>query len=45
MRVQMAYSTRPPGAPDVVTVHLPDGSVRSVVDVRSTPAGIALILG
>ncbi|WP_082495086.1 DivIVA domain-containing protein [Cellulomonas sp. Leaf334] len=45
MRLQMAHSTRPPGAPDVVSVHLPDGQVRSVVDVRSTPTGIELVLG
>ena len=45
MRVQTAYSTRPPGAPDVVTVHLPDGQVRSVIDVRSTPSGVELVLG
>jgi len=45
MRLQMAHSTRPPGAPDVVTVYLPDGQARSVTDVRSTPSGIELVLG
>ncbi|WP_307724295.1 DivIVA domain-containing protein [Cellulomonas terrae] len=45
LRLQMAYTTRPPGAPDVVSVRLPDGQVRSVVDVRSTPTGIELVLG
>ena len=45
MRLQMAHTTRPPGAPDVVTVQLPDGQVRSVTDVRSTPTGIELVLG
>ena len=45
MRVQLAHTMRPPGAPDVVTVQLPDGQVRSVTDVRSTPNGIELVLG
>ena len=45
MRLQMAHTTRPPGAPDVVTVQLPDGQARSVIDVRSTPTGIELVLG
>ena len=45
MRLQIAYTTRRAGAPDVVSVHLPDGQVRSVVDVRSTPTGIELVLG
>ncbi|WP_186813416.1 DivIVA domain-containing protein [Cellulomonas xylanilytica] len=45
MRLQMAHSTRPSGAPDAVAVRLPDGQLRSVVDVRSTPEGIELRLG
>ena len=45
MRVQLAHTMRPPGAPDVVTVQFPDGQVRSVTDVRSTPNGIELVLG
>ena len=40
MRVQMAHTTRPSGAPDAVAVRLPIGQPRSVIDVRSTPAGI-----
>jgi DivIVA domain-containing protein len=45
MRLQMAHTTRPPGAPDTVTVQLPDGQRRPVADVRSTPTGIELVLG
>jgi hypothetical protein len=45
MRLQMAHATRPAGTPDAVTVRFPDGTLRPVVDVRTTPAGVELVLG
>jgi DivIVA domain-containing protein len=44
MELQMAHSRRPSGAPDAVSVRLPDGQTRTITDVRSTPTGIELVL-
>jgi DivIVA domain-containing protein len=44
-RLQMMWATRPLGAPDVVTVRLPDGTLRTVTDLASTADGVELVLG
>ena len=44
MEIQMAHSRRPAGAPDAVVVRLPDGRALTIVDVRSTPTGIELVV-
>ncbi|MET0787616.1 MAG: DivIVA domain-containing protein [Cellulomonas sp.] len=45
MRLQTMRASRPTGAPDTVTVRLPDGTLRPVTDLRSTVDGIELVLG
>ena len=45
MRLQTARASRPLGAPDVVTVRLPDGTRHHVVDLTSTTDGVELTLG
>nr|WP_315093302.1 DivIVA domain-containing protein [uncultured Cellulomonas sp.] len=45
VRLQSVRATRPAGAPDVVVVRLPDGTVHPVTDLRSTADGVELTLG
>jgi DivIVA domain-containing protein len=44
LHLQTMRATRPAGAPDTVSVRLPDGTLRPVTDLRSTADGIELVV-
>ena len=45
LHLQTMRATRPLGAPDTISVRLPDGTLRPVTDLRNTADGIELVVG
>jgi DivIVA domain-containing protein len=45
LHLQTMRATRPAGAPDTLSVRLPDGTLRPVTDLRNTADGIELVVG
>ncbi|WP_421735942.1 DivIVA domain-containing protein [Cellulomonas sp.] len=45
LHLQTMRATRPLGAPDTISVRLPDGTLRPVTDLRNTADGIELVIG